>query len=122
MLKSFDLVAVSLYIFYIQSKQRLSITPKTGNWFISDSVRDLSLAYITLAIALFGLFVALNKHEMIKVKKYTYLAILLSWSSYLSLFSYKALLLGGSWLVVLLIVLIILSILIELLIGEWGDH
>lgn len=122
-LKSIDLIVVSCYIFFIQTKQRLDVPPITGNWFISDSTRDLSLAYITLAVALFGIFISLNKHNMMRVKKYTYFAILLSWSSYMALFIYKAYYLGGSWLNVWLISLVILSILVELLIGDWdGDE
>lgn len=121
-LKSFDLIVISCYIFFIQTKQDMHVSPLAGNWFISNSTRDLSVAYITLAVALFGIFVSLNKHNMVQAKKYTYLAILLSWSTYGALFWYKAFYLGGSWIAVVLIVLIIVSILMELFVGDWdGD-
>lgn len=121
-LKSVDLIVVSFYIFFIQIKQRLQIAPTTGNWFVTDSARDLFLAYLTLAVAIFGIYISLNKHNMVRAKKYAYFAIALSWSSYLALFLYKALYLAGSWLIVWLMALVILSILMELLIGDWdGD-
>lgn len=119
--KAFDTIVISIYMLFLKDQAASGVKPVTGNYFVAHSVADLGLAYFSLFCGIFGLYVALSKHNMIKTKMYTYFLILFSWSSYLALFIYKWFALNGSLLSVIFIGLILMSILLEMLVGDWSD-
>lgn len=119
--KSFDTIVISLYMLFAKLQSSIGVKPVTGNYFVVHSVADLGLAYFSLAVGAFGLYVALSQHNMVKPKIYAYFLILFSWSSYFALFGYKFVTLNGSLLSVIFIGLILISILLEMLVGDWSD-
>lgn len=121
MLKSFDTIAISAFMLFNKQQANAGVKPVTGNYFIAHSVTDIGLAYFSLAVGIFGLYVALNKHNMVRTKMYTYFGFLISWASYFGLFLYKWIHLNGSLLTVIFIALILISILTEMLVNDWSD-